>query len=107
MTSSSFLPPVVAFASALVLTPAVRATATHFGFIARPKSDRWHKRPTAMMGGVAIVASVMATWGIFLDRLPGGGIGLAIIAGSAFLSIVGMVDDLLHIKPYQKLIGQV
>ncbi|HEX9960817.1 MAG TPA: hypothetical protein VGB00_07790, partial [Pyrinomonadaceae bacterium] len=31
---------------------------------------------------------------------------LVILAGSTVLFLVGLIDDLLHIKPYQKLIGQ-
>ncbi|MGI9035294.1 MAG: hypothetical protein ACR2GD_04560, partial [Pyrinomonadaceae bacterium] len=31
---------------------------------------------------------------------------LIILGGSSFLFVVGLVDDVLHIKPYQKLIGQ-
>jgi UDP-GlcNAc:undecaprenyl-phosphate GlcNAc-1-phosphate transferase len=30
-----------------------------------------------------------------------------IIAGSSVLFLVGLIDDILHIKPYQKLIGQI
>jgi UDP-GlcNAc:undecaprenyl-phosphate GlcNAc-1-phosphate transferase len=36
------------------LTPLVRAFARRYGFVAVPKTDRWHKKPTAMLGGVAI-----------------------------------------------------
>ena len=31
------------FVLALVLTPLVRAFARRYGFVAKPKSDRWHK----------------------------------------------------------------
>lgn len=107
MQVTSFLPLLVAFAASLVLTPVVRYVAARYGMIARPKSDRWHKRPTAMMGGVAIMASVVLTWGIFYEKMPSGTHGLAIIGASVFLFVVGIVDDVLHIRPYQKLIGQV
>jgi len=42
------------FVLALVLTPLVRALARRRGIVAQPKSDRWHKKPTPMLGGVAI-----------------------------------------------------
>ena len=50
---ASLIPPLVSFALALALTPLVRMLARRLGFVAKPKIDRWHKKPTAMMGGVA------------------------------------------------------
>src|SRR5205814_2343546 len=92
------------FVLALVLTPLVRAFARRFGVVAKPKTDRWHKKPTAMMGGVAIWLSVVTTYLIFVPHTPHGWV---IVKASSFLFLVGLVDDLIHIKPYQKLIGQV
>jgi UDP-GlcNAc:undecaprenyl-phosphate GlcNAc-1-phosphate transferase len=93
----------VAFACALVFTPAVRALARRAGAVAKPKSDRWHSRPTAMLGGVAIVAAVIAT---FLAFQPGGRQSAVVMAASAALFLLGLADDFLHMKPYQKLVGQ-
>src|SRR5687767_11656596 len=92
------------FGLALVLTPLVRAVARRYGFVAAPKSDRWHKKPTAMLGGVAIWLSVIITYAFFIPQTT---YGKFILLASTFLFIVGLVDDILHIKPYQKLIGQV
>jgi UDP-GlcNAc:undecaprenyl-phosphate GlcNAc-1-phosphate transferase len=93
-----------AFAFALALTPLVRAAARRFGFVAKPKADRWHKKPTAMMGGVAIFCAVTLTYLLFIRHTTAGWV---VMSASTFLFFVGLVDDLLHIKPYQKLIGQV
>jgi UDP-GlcNAc:undecaprenyl-phosphate/decaprenyl-phosphate GlcNAc-1-phosphate transferase len=92
------------FVLAVLLTPLVRAFARRYGFVAAPKSDRWHKKPTAMLGGTAIWLSVLITHTVFIS---GTTYGRFILLASTFLFIVGLVDDLLHIKPYQKLIGQV
>jgi UDP-GlcNAc:undecaprenyl-phosphate/decaprenyl-phosphate GlcNAc-1-phosphate transferase len=92
------------FCLALVLTPLVRAFARRFGFIAAPKTDRWHKKPTAMLGGVAIWLSVVITTLLFSLHST---YGKHILLASTFLFLVGLVDDLIHIKPYQKLIGQI
>ncbi len=89
---------------ALLLTPAVRAIARRLGMIAKPKTDRWHKKPTAMLGGVAIWATVVLTYVAFVTPDEYSWI---VILASTFLFFVGLADDLLHIKPYQKLIGQV
>ena len=102
---SSYLVPVsVSFVLSLALTPVVRAFARRYGFVAKPKADRWHRRPTAMMGGVAIFLTVALTYLLFV---PHTGSGWVVLAASTFLFVVGLVDDILHIKPYQKLIGQV
>jgi UDP-GlcNAc:undecaprenyl-phosphate GlcNAc-1-phosphate transferase len=89
---------------ALALTPLVRAFARSIGVIAKPKSDRWHKKPTAMLGGVAIWLSVLIGYFVFVPASP---YGWVIIDASTFLFLVGLADDLLNTKPYQKLIGQV
>ena len=92
------------FCLALVLTFLVRALARRFGFVAQPKTDRWHKKPTAMLGGAAIWLSVIITVLVFSLHTT---YGLQILLASTFLFLVGLVDDLIHIKPYQKLIGQI
>ena len=92
------------FCFALVLTPLVRAFARRFGFIAAPKTDRWHKKPTAMLGGTVIWLSVVLTTLLFQLHST---YGKHILLASTFLFLVGLVDDLIHIKPYQKLIGQI
>ena len=92
------------FCLALILTPLVRSFARRFGFVAKPKIDRWHKKPTAMLGGLAIWLSVVITSAAFSLRIA---YGKQILLASTFLFLVGLVDDLIHIKPYQKLIGQI
>jgi UDP-GlcNAc:undecaprenyl-phosphate GlcNAc-1-phosphate transferase len=102
--AANLIPPLVSFALALALTPLVRMLARRFGFVAKPKIDRWHKQPTAMMGGIAIWLAVIATYLVFV---PHTGAGWVVAGSASFLFLVGLVDDWLHIKPYQKLIGQV
>ena len=96
--------PLVSLALAAALTPVVRSFARRWGFVAKPKTDRWHKRPTAMMGGVAIWLAVITT---FLTLVPHTSAGWVVAGAASFLFLVGLIDDWLHIKPYQKLIGQV
>src|SRR5713226_346950 len=100
----NFVPPLVSFILALALTPVVRSLARRKGFVARPKIDRWHKNATATLGGVAIWLTVVC---IYLTLIPHTPYGWVIVGGSTFLFLVGLIDDLIHIKPYQKLIGQV
>lgn len=103
-STSNLIPPAVSLVLALALTPVVRALARRWGFVAKPKVDRWHKNPTAMMGGVGIWLAVMGT---YLTLVPHTEQGWVVVGAASFLFLVGLADDWLHVKPYQKLIGQV
>lgn len=94
----------IAFAISVALTYLVRLLARRYGFVAKPKADRWHKKPTAMMGGVGIYLTTVSASLFFL---PYSTELIIILIASSFLFLVGLVDDILHVKPYQKLIGQV
>ena len=101
---SNLVPPLVSLGLALALTPVVRTLARRFGFVAKQTMDRWHNKPTAMMGGGAICLAVIVT---YLALVPHSGAGWVVVGAASFLFLVGLADDLLHFKPYQKLIGQV
>ena len=112
--STNFLAVAASAMLALGLTPLVQLVARRYGMIAKPKTDRWHKQPTAMFGGVAIWLAVVLSYLIFIrpgtgqtwGHFPGSFVDV-VIGASTFLFLVGLVDDLVHTKPYQKLIGQV
>lgn len=93
----------LSFVLALILTYAVRALARKYDFVAKPKSDRWHKKPTAMYGGISIFLTSILMYALVVPKTQE---SLVIMAGSSLLFLVGLVDDYLNIKPYQKLIGQ-
>jgi UDP-GlcNAc:undecaprenyl-phosphate GlcNAc-1-phosphate transferase len=99
------LAPIAAsFLLAVVLTPVVRALARRWGVVARPTKERWHSKPTALLGGVALFAGVFP---VVLVLCPPIDHGIIIMAGSSVVFAVGLVDDLRRIRPYQKLIGQI
>lgn len=106
MTSLAFHPIllfIISFILAVALTYAVRATARRINFVAKPKTDRWHKRPTALLGGVAIfLATTLVSLGC-VSLTPE---LLVILGGSALMFLIGLIDDVFNIKPYQKLFGQ-
>jgi UDP-GlcNAc:undecaprenyl-phosphate GlcNAc-1-phosphate transferase len=113
---SYIIPVAASFVLALILTPLVRALARCWGAVARPKTDRWHKKPTAMLGGVAIFIAVALVIVFYLFFVPPRADEIIshdrnylwiVLGASAFLFAVGLADDLFHAKPYQKLIGQV
>ena len=103
LISNPFFVGAIAAILSVIATFAVRAFAVKRGIVAKPKSDRWHKRPTAMLGGVAIFAAALV---VYFSLVPVTRGSLVVIGGSAFLFAVGLVDDLFSIRPYQKLIGQ-
>ncbi|MGH9820587.1 MAG: glycosyltransferase family 4 protein, partial [Pyrinomonadaceae bacterium] len=94
---------IVSAIMAIVLTLAVRTFARRFDFVAKPKADRWHNRPTAMLGGVAIF---LTTVSLYLALAPKTFESMIVFAAASFLFFIGLIDDLINIKPYQKLIGQ-
>ena len=91
------------FLLALVLTPLAAAFARRIGAMAQAKSDRWHSRPTPLLGGVAIVTGVLAAVLLFVPLRRD---LVIVIAGSAAMFLAGLLDDFLKMKPYQKLILQ-
>jgi len=103
-STSNLVAVAASFVMAVVLTPLVGALARRVGMVATPKTDRWHKKPTAMLGGVAIWLPVVLCYLFFIPQTP---YGWVVIGSSTFLFLVGLVDDIIHTKPYQKLIGQV
>ena len=103
LTTNPIFIGIAAMVFAVVSTLGVRLFAHKFGYVAKPKTDRWHKRPTAMLGGVGIF---IATAVAYFTFVPPTRESLIVFGASSFLFLVGLVDDLLNIRPYQKLIGQ-
>jgi UDP-GlcNAc:undecaprenyl-phosphate/decaprenyl-phosphate GlcNAc-1-phosphate transferase len=95
----------VAFAASLVLTFVVRTAARRLKLVAQPRADRWHKKPTALYGGIGIFLAFVATALLRPGTHVAGGNLLVGCAGGMFL--VGLVDDIVHLKPYAKLVGQI
>ncbi len=103
MTVNLVLTSALGFALAAVVTPVIRAAARRIGAVAKPKADRWHKAPTAMLGGVAIFIATMATAAVTVPASPH---RLVVLIASSALFLLGLFDDFRPLKPYQKLAGQ-
>jgi UDP-GlcNAc:undecaprenyl-phosphate/decaprenyl-phosphate GlcNAc-1-phosphate transferase len=105
---ASLIPPLVAAIAALVIsavvTPIVRYLARRYGFVAQPRPDRWHRRPTALLGGVAIFLATVVP----LVVLAGHGRDVWLLAaGLTGIFLLGLVDDVVKLPPQQKLVGQI
>ncbi len=101
--SNPFALTLVCLITGVIMTFIVRAGAARLGFVAKPKADRWHKRPTAMLGGAAIFLTTVIVYFAFVPLTRD---ALVVLGASSFLFLVGLVDDILNVRPYQKLIGQ-
>lgn len=94
----------VTAALSLVLTFLVRYVAHRYGVVAVPRKDRWHSRPTALMGGIAIYLAFIIGCLIFAPDLSR---AYPILLAATLLFSAGVVDDIRQLKPYIKLAMQV
>ena len=94
---------VVSFVLAVGATLVVMRVARAKGLVAKPSSERWHKKPTALFGGVAIFVAAMVCALFFLPAHPAW-IGLGL--GASFIFAVGVYDDLHAMVPAKKFIAQ-
>jgi UDP-GlcNAc:undecaprenyl-phosphate GlcNAc-1-phosphate transferase len=95
----------LALAASAILTFAVRAAARRFGFVAKPRADRWHRKPTALFGGVGIFLAFVGAV-LFNNPAHVAGDRLLLVCAAAMF-VLGFVDDLVQLKPYAKLVAQV
>ena len=93
----------VAFAAALLLVPLCRSIAVRLGCVASPKADRWNRRETALLGGVAIAVVVL---GGSLTLRPFADIAVLVATGAG-IAAFGLLDDLFTLRPATKLVAQI
>ncbi|MEN8149862.1 MAG: hypothetical protein ABFS86_08570 [Planctomycetota bacterium] len=98
------LPLGLGFVAAVVLTPLSMWIARRNGVVARPVKDRWSQREVPLLGGTAIFAAFVVA--VLLSG-PAHPALVAILAGGSLLFVLGLVDDVVHLRPSTKLVGQV
>ncbi|MCS7033551.1 MAG: undecaprenyl/decaprenyl-phosphate alpha-N-acetylglucosaminyl 1-phosphate transferase, partial [Phycisphaerae bacterium] len=107
----------VAFLVSLVFTPIMRRVATFYNIIDRPDNLRkMHRTPVAYLGGVAVflgwICGLAASQFVPMHRVAPGlddhvVIPWSIVVGASVIVVLGLLDDILHIQPWQKIAGQV
>ena len=107
--NSVVLTSALAFAAALAisfaLTPVVKAFAYKIGAVDVPKdSRRMHKTPIPRVGGLAIFLGFVVSTLIF-GRIDGE--MRAILLGAVIIVLLGIVDDVVALKPGAKFAGQI
>ncbi len=105
---ASLWPVLAAFVMAVVLsvslTPLIGLLARRGGVLSAPRPDRWGGRPTPLLGGVAIVVAVVAA---VVLLAPIDARALAVLAGTVAALALGALDDVRHLRPTSKIVGQV
>jgi UDP-GlcNAc:undecaprenyl-phosphate/decaprenyl-phosphate GlcNAc-1-phosphate transferase len=112
--------PLFSFVVCLIFTPLIRSVAKKKGWMAYPSGERWHKKPTALLGGIAIylgaglpllytidfsniIYKLVPITGSY-ETIP---IGPALWIGMTLSFLLGVLDDFIRIKPPTKLVGQI
>ena len=110
----------LALLTSVMLTPVVRGAALRWTRLSAASPERWHRRPTPNFGGIAIfvgfavavVAEILLTAGdLSIREISARAVvplthrdGLLVAAVMIFA--LGLVDDLVQLRPSAKLIGQ-
>jgi UDP-GlcNAc:undecaprenyl-phosphate/decaprenyl-phosphate GlcNAc-1-phosphate transferase len=94
-----------AFLVATAMMPVAKAASIRLGIVAQPSSDRPHKQPTALLGGIAVLAGFVVAIGLvgITSGLPYHSIPW-LAAFAVAMCLVGLLDDIVDLKPRHKLI---
>jgi UDP-GlcNAc:undecaprenyl-phosphate GlcNAc-1-phosphate transferase len=113
---SLFFLAVVSFGFSLLLTPAARDLFLRFGVVDHPDETRkLHARPIPRVGGIAIALAYLIAFGLLLlSDLKAGTIVWSalpliwkLIPAAGLVFLIGLLDDLRRLRPWQKLMGQI
>ncbi len=95
---------VSSFLVALAAMPLAKAASVHFGIVAQPSIDRPHEKPTALLGGLAVMAGFVVAIGLvgILAGLPHHTMPW-LAAFAVAMCLVGLLDDIVDLPPRHKL----
>ena len=111
----------VVFVASYLGTALVRRLAARYGWVAQPRGDRWHRKPTALHGGVGFYPpfALGAVWvlaGRFIPEWPALtsadgfppelALATALLLGSLVMFLAGLWDDLRPFRPATKALWQ-
>jgi UDP-GlcNAc:undecaprenyl-phosphate/decaprenyl-phosphate GlcNAc-1-phosphate transferase len=105
----------LAFVFCFILTPLIRNLALKLGLVDLPDARKIHVKPVPRIGGVAIVLSYAAAIGLMVRFAPKGAsiaiqhrdLVLSLFPAVTLIFLIGLIDDLLHLRAWQKLAGQI
>jgi len=94
---------VISIIACLLSTPLIIKLANYKGWVVKPRNDRWHKKPTALMGGISIFIS----FSLAMFYVGFAEINWMYYAACCLMFAIGLIDDLFEIKPIVKLLAQI
>ena len=98
------------FLLAFILTPLARKLALRLGCLDLPDGKRkMHKEPIPYFGGLAILVGFLVS-ALFFSRMMTGGLPKEIsvlLIGGILICLIGLLDDIVDIRPGFKLFAQV
>jgi len=99
---------VLSMLAVLALTPAVRTLAARLHFLDYPNRQKVHRRPTPLMGGIAVAVASLASAAavLALIRCPYSARIVGFLSGGLVVVLVGLADDANGMRPGVKLFGQ-
>ena len=106
----------LAFLLCLVFTPICRDLAIRAGLVDEPDGLRkMHRKPIPRIGGIPIVLAYAMALGVMLFFAPHWGrisvqhrgLILELLPAAGVVFLTGLADDMLTLKPWQKLSGQI
>ncbi len=86
------------------LTPWVIRLAKKLNILDHPQGRKSHAIPTPQLGGIAIFIGFIIA---MISILPVSPIVLSICLGSSLIVIVGLIDDIMGMRPRNKLLAQI
>src|SRR5476651_1482280 len=95
----------ISLLACLGLIPLVIKLANYKGWVVYPRNDRWHTKPTALMGGIGIFISFSIA--VFVTGTISGFVTWTIYCAALIMFIIGLIDDIKEVKPVFKLLGQI
>jgi len=93
---------VISLVSCLAIMPLIIKLAYYKGWVVYPRNDRWHKKPTALMGGIGIFIAFNIAFLIINTNF-----NWQLYATFCLMFIIGLIDDLKEVKPVIKMISQI
>lgn len=107
---------IIAFTLGMVFTPVCRDIALRFDIVDRPDGERkFHTKPTPRLGGIAIVFAYSASLLLVLLFTPASQqihiqhreLLESLLPAAAIIFLTGLLDDIVGLRPWQKLLGEI
>jgi len=89
--------------ASVLLIPLVQKLAFRIGCVAKPREDRWHSRPTPLLGGLVISGVVLVGSLMIPARHE---LAVLLICGGV-IAAIGLIDDIVSLKSSTKLLAEI